>query len=455
MKIVKLINKHINLFKELVNLSSHSAMASNKCEFVITKGKNAGQLCNKKVCCNNDSPSIYCNLHSKSKSTNTKINNKCNENDITKIKQIYNKVKEKMPKNIKTKLKNINKAGSCALCSTKRVSQASRRICEYSHIVKCNHTIEQLNTHINGVVIEVPFREHQRIKRTDEATRSPLDQYILNNIGGNSNKNVVAVISMRKEHGYSGSSSHRVELETFKQEIELQDWKPIYELNMPNGVKNRNKNKGNLNWGGHYYYNVSGGSKTSFKSHTKEPQIFTTSKGFMSNSNIIIDVEASLYWQLLHCHDISKYISNENVFAYKKILEQYLKSKIYLGKSCFDHLEELENIWDGKLISPITRDFISIHAFDSEKMLNEDDQANISHNEAAGKNKSYFCSDQNVILSDYRPGNLFWDTHLGNMQQQSFTIQEYWSEMDKRNSIRTAQLQSKKANTLEHNSLDI
>jgi len=426
-------------------------MASNKCEFVMTRGKNIGQLCNKKVCCNNDSPSIYCKVHCKSKSTNAKINNKCSQYDVKKIKQNCNNIKEKLPKSSKTKLKNINKAGSCPLCSTKRVSQASRRTCEYNHIVKCNHTIEQLNTHKNGVVIEVPFREYQRIKRTDEATRTPLDQYILNNIGGNSNKIVVAIISMRKEHGYSGSSSQRVELETFKQEIELQDWKPIYEINTTTGVKIINKNKGNLNWGGHYYYNVSGGSKTSFKSHTKEPQIFTTSKGFMSNANIIIDVEVSLYWQLLHCHDISKYISNEeDVFTYKQNLEQYLKSKIYLGKSCFDHLEELENIWDGKLISPITRDFISIDAFDSEKTLNEDDQANISHNEAAGKNKSYFCPDQNVILSDYRPGNLFWDTHLGNMQQQSFTIQEYWSEMDKRNSIRTAQLQSKKANTLEN-----
>ena len=36
------------------------------------------------------------------------------------------------------------------------------------------------------------------------------------------------------------------------------------------------------------------------------------------------------------------------------------------------------------------------------------------------------------MLSDYRPGNLFWDTHLGNMQQQSFTVKEFWEEMEER-----------------------
>ena len=36
------------------------------------------------------------------------------------------------------------------------------------------------------------------------------------------------------------------------------------------------------------------------------------------------------------------------------------------------------------------------------------------------------------MLSDYFPGNLFWDTHLGNMQQQSFTLKEYRAEENER-----------------------
>lgn len=363
----------------------------------------------------------------------------------TKIKQLCNEIHKQLPKSVQIKLKNINKAGTCSICSTKRVSQTSRIILEYAHIIKNNLTIEQLMTHSNGVVVEVPFREYERIRDADaeQNTLSHIDQYILNNIGGLSRHHVVAIITIVKENGSSGSSLQRIDLERLKQEIQLRNWEPIFEINQEDCVKQKNKNKGNANWGGHYFYNVSGGSQESFKSHTSEPQIFTTSKGFMSNEQVVTDVVASLTWQLLHCHDISTYIPNEDVFTYKQILEQHLKSKMYMEKSCFDHLEELENVHDGKLISPITREFISIHAFDGKKTLDQDNQVNISHNEPVNKHRIYFCPQQNVMMSDYRPGNLFWDTHLGNMQQQSFTIQEYWSEMEKRNSIRTAQLHPK------------
>lgn len=364
------------------------------------------------------------------------------------IKQLCSKIHKQLPKSVQTKLKNINKAGTCSICSTKRVSQTSRMILEYAHVIKNNLIVEQLVTHRNGVVIEVPLREYERIRDIRDAdaeqnTLTPIDQYILNNIGGKSTQPVVAIITIVKENGSSGSSLQRIDLERLKQEIQVRNWEPIYELKKEDGVKQKNKNKGNANWGGHYYYNVSGGSQESFKSHASEPQIFTTSKGFMSHDAIVADVVASLTWQLLHCHDISTYIQNDDVFIYKQTLEQHLKSKLYMGKSCFDHLEELENVHDGKLISPITREYISIDAFDGKKTLDQDDQVNISHNEPVNKHRIYFCPEQNVMLSDYRPGNLFWDTHLGNMQQQSFTIQEYWGEIEKRNSIRTAQLHSK------------
>lgn len=363
---------------------------------------------------------------------------------ITTIKQLCNKIQKQLPKDVQTKLKNIDKAGTCSICTTKRVSQTSRIIIEYEDVIKNNLTIEQLMTHKNGIVIEVPFREYERIRDSEQNTLTHLDNYILNNIGGKSTLKVVGVVTIKKENGSSGSSLQRIELERLKQEIELRNWEPIYEITQEEGLKQKNKNKGNANWGGHYFYNVSGGSQESFKSHTSEsePQIFTTSKGFMSHEEVVADVVASLTWQLLNCHDITTYISIDDVVTYKQILEQHLKSKMYIGKSCFEHMEELEIIHDGKLISPITRELISIHAFDSKKMLNKDDQVNISHNEAVNKRKIYFCSQQNVMLSDYRPGNLFWDTHLGNMQQQSFTIKEYWTEMEKRNSIRISQLSS-------------
>ena len=45
----------------------------------------------------------------------------------TAVKKIIGAITKKFPKNIQTKLKNINKAGGkCEVCATKRVSQNSR-----------------------------------------------------------------------------------------------------------------------------------------------------------------------------------------------------------------------------------------------------------------------------------------------------------------------------------------
>ena len=347
------------------------------------------------------------------------------------VKGIIGAIIKKLPKNIRTKLKNINKAGICDVCPTKRVSQNSRILLPYYIIRKSGLKLGQLKTYTSGVVIELPFREYERI-RNSSVGDDEIDDYIINNIGGDTSNPVAAIITIRKENGYSGSSVQREDLIRLKNEIILRSWEPVA-YNPEKTMKGR-KNKGNSNWSGHYYYKISGGSQESFKSHpNKEPQIFTTHKGFMSTEKIITDVIASLVWQMLHIFDIDKYISTEDALKYKQTLEEYLKDTMYLGTSCYESIKKLENIRYGKLISPITRNAISITAFDKEAVGDrKDDIVDISHNEAVNKNNIRFCPENNVMLSDYFPGNLFWDTHLGNMQQQSFTLKEYRAEENER-----------------------
>jgi len=364
------------------------------------------------------------------------------------IKQTLGQIIKKLPKNIQTKLKNINKAGICDVCTTKRVSQNSRILLPYHIIRESGLTLDQLKTHTNGVVVELPFREYERICKSSSAVgdiiiNDELDAYIVNNIGGETINAVATIVTIRKENGYSGSSAQREDLKRLEKEIILQAWKPVA-YNPEKTIKGK-KNKGNANWSGHYYYKISGGSQQSFKSHpNREPQIFTTHKGFMSTDKIIIDVMTSLVWQMLHIFDIDKFIPAEDVLKFKQILEDYLKNTMYLGKSCYESMKKVENIQDGKLISPITQKEISINAFDKETVDCgcKDDIIDISHDEAVNKHQIRFCSKSNVMLSDYFPGNLFWDTHLGNMQQQSFTVKEYWAEMEKRNMKRILWLAS-------------
>ena len=351
---------------------------------------------------------------------------------VKAVKGVIGAIIKKLPKNIRTKLKNINKAGMCDVCPTKRVSQNSRISLPYYIIRKSGLTLDQLKTHTSGVVIELPFREYERISKSSVGN-DELDAYIANNIGGATTNAVAAIVTIRKENGYSGSSAQREDLKRLENEIVVKAWEPV--AYNPEKTMKGKKNKGNENWSGHYYYKVSGGSQQSFKSHpNKEPQIFTTHKGFMSTDKLIIDVVASLVWQMLHIFDIDKYISTEDALKCKQTLEQYLKDTMYLGKSCYDSMKKLENIRDGKLISPITQKEISITAFDKETVDggNKDEIVDISHDDAVNKNNIQFCPENNVMLSDYFPGNLFWDTHLGNMQQQSFTVKEFWEEMEER-----------------------
>lgn len=358
------------------------------------------------------------------------------------IKGIIGEIIKKLPKNIRTKVKNINKAGKCDVCPTKRVSQNSRILLPYYIIRKCGLTLCQLKTHTSGVVIDVPFREYERIRNSSvgETISDEIDAYISNNIGGGTSSPVAVIVTIRKENGYSGSSVQREDLVRLKNEIAVKGWEPVA-YNPEKTIKGK-KNKGNENWSGHYYYNISGGSQQSFKSHpNKEPQIFTTHKGFMSTEKIIIDVMASLVWQKLHIFDIDKCIPREDALKYKQTLEDYLKNTKYLGKSCYELMKKFQNIRDGKLISPITQKEISITAFDKETVGEcKDDIVDVSHNEAVNKHNIRFCLENNVMLSDYFPGNLFWDTHLGNMQQQSFTVEEYWRETEERTAKRNSWL---------------
>jgi len=357
----------------------------------------------------------------------------------TAVKKIIGAIVKKFPKNIQTKLTNINKAGPCDVCDTKRVSQDSRILLPYQIIRACELTLDQLKRHINGIVIDVPFREYERISRSK--INDELDAYIMNNIGGETTNPVAAIVTIKNEDGYSGSSAEREDLIRLKNEIIVKGWQPVA-YNPEKTIKN-NKNKGNANWSGHYYYKISGGSQQSFKSHPdKEPKLFTTYKGFMSTQKIITDVKASLVWQMLHIVDIDKFISTDDALKYKQTLEDYLKKTMYLGESCYESMKKLENIRDGKLTSPIMQKEISINAFDFAGCCKEGENIDISHNEPVNHKKIRFCQENNVMLSDYRPGNLFWDIHLGNMQQQSFTVKEFWEEMEERITKRKSWLAS-------------
>jgi hypothetical protein len=129
---------------------------------------------------------------------------------------------------------------------------------------------------------------------------------------------------------------------------------------------------------------------------------------------------------MLHVKDINKIFEQDELNDYLSFFENYLNNIYYFKKSCIEHIEELKCLNKNKiLISPILCEEISIDDFSEKNKLN------ISHNIAVSKNQILFCEDNGILLSDYRPGNLFWDFKLGNMRQQDDTIEEYWESIKK------------------------
>lgn len=340
---------------------------------------------------------------------------------IKSVSKDISNILKKFPKKMQTKLTNIDKAGvdTNIPCTTKRVSQNSRIFCTYSMIRQNNLTLPQLNTHSKGICIGMDFNDYSKIK--NNVNNDELDEYLLSNIGGD--KRVSSIISIMKDSGYSGSKQQRDQKLLLDIEAKQNNWAPISrKKDIPKGLVN----EGNDKWEGHYYFDICGGDQESFKSWTGEkPQIFTTPKGFMSGNKVIRDNYVCLLYMLLHVHDINIFLKKEEIEKYKLNFEKYMKERKYQGKTCYDLISELEVLdKDNNLISPISWLKISAEDFCEEHKLN------ISHNEAVCKQKIYFCENNNIMLSDYRPGNLFWDFKVSNMQQQDYTIKEYWQNIE-------------------------
>ena len=347
-------------------------------------------------------------------------------NDIKKINNKISVKCGKYSKSIKTKLSNINKAAAnpSIPCTTKRVPQNSRIYLPYKLLLQNNLSLNQLNTYKNGITIGLQFSEYKEIKNKE--TKSEIEEYLLENIG--SDNIVSCIIVIIKTEGNCSATKERKDKIELEEEIKTNNWLPIKRKENINYT-----NKGKEKWEGHYYYNISGGGHDTFKSwEGKEPQIFTIYKGFMATSNVIETVKSSLLYMLLHAKDINKVFDNiEDINNYKLELENYLKLQIYLGKSCYDSIIELKCFDKNKILtSPISCENISIDDFAEEHKLN------ISHNVAVSKNIILYCNANNIILSDYRPGNLFWDFKYANMEQQDNTIDEYWTSIYKRCELR-------------------
>lgn len=346
-------------------------------------------------------------------------------NELTNELERLNKkvLKNISPDTIKTKIKNITKAGVSQICGTKRCSKSDRCIIKYSDVTNSNLSLDDLKLFKNGITVLLVNDDYFKIFEKDDSSKSELDKYLISNIG--SDNNISSLIVIIKENGDSGSNNLYVIYNKIKPIIDENNWIPVQrkDIEIPHGQTN----KTNEYWEGHYYIDISGGSNNnkiqSHKEDITKYQLFIDICGYM-DEKIGVHTTSALIFQLLYCHNILDHldINKEKLDEFKDKYSNILSNILYDDGNILDWCNKF--IKDNKLICPLQAKFIDFEYFMKENKK-DPDYIQICHNEAMSKHIYKKDKINNVILSDFRPRNMFWGTLQGNMEQQTMTINEF------------------------------
>ena len=273
------------------------------------------------------------------------------------------------------------------------------------------------------VVVVLENEDYCEILHSD----SPLDKYLIENIGG-SNR-VSAILGF---YSVGGTSSSALAMETFKMMkpiIVEKNWQPIERV-PKSEIPRRQTYIGNKYWTGQYYANICGGSTTQIvqthcKVNGKMPvkfQLFNSAEGYMDET-VGHHVKSTMLYMLLFTTGITEAteLDMDSLSSFKKDYESHL-SHIHYDSGCvLDWCKKF--IMDDQLICPLDISPILFTHF----LIRDSDHnyMQLCHNEAASSKKYFQDRTTKKFMSDYRPNNIFWGTHQGNMEQQDMTIKEY------------------------------
>ena len=180
-------------------------------------------------------------------------------------------------------------------------------------------------------------------------------------------------------------------------------------------------------WKGNIFISIKGGDQNSIESHEKikKQQLFNPATEY-ANEQVCLDMALLMSFFTMHCFDVKTKIDDTNQFnSIKTEIKNYLKSRYYDEGNLYEYATNHPTLKYGNnvLVDPVRLHNISILDFISDR---GEESCVISHNEAANKDIFYFDKINNFILSPARPTNLFWSTHLSNMMQQNYKLEEFY-----------------------------
>lgn len=314
-------------------------------------------------------------------------------------------------KNIKTKFNNISsKTGQYNVPKElflKRVHRCNRALIPYRIVIANNLTKDILNSFENGITVE--FVNNDYFDKHDD----DLTYWLKNRLG--SDENVSSIISIKSE----GDSSSNVQRDAYQ--------KLIHEFGehgiSKNLIKKRDNckgSKGNHVWEGFIYYSIKGGQQDTLQSHTKELTIFNPAVEYAS-SKVSLHIDYTMIYFALY--SIPESIERNNMI---NAIAQELQNAEYDCGNLLDycHNHPALTLKKNQLVDPIQAKEINIIDF---ARTSGDDSLDITHNESVNKERFFYDTKMETVLSPANPMNLFWSKHLSNMMQQNFSLEEFFT----------------------------
>jgi hypothetical protein len=333
------------------------------------------------------------------------------------------------------KFKNIN--GKTAMGNVpedlfqKRTSRQNRVLISWKTIKNNNLTIDQLETFEGGVCVELVNDDYfQKNNHND-----PVFKELIKRIG--SDEIVSSIICFRTEDGDPGANIARKSYEKYLKLKPIPFKDPITRIFVKDNKGEMQQNipgKDNKYWKGNIYYYIKGGSQKTISSHEglktkfdKEPTLFNPAIEY-ANEEVCNDLYITLFYFFIHCHDITEYISDNDLIKVKEECKSYLCTRNYDDGNLYDYCINHPSLIYQKdiLMDPISVSKLSVQNFISPFDFKNPLSIAICHNEAANKGIIKFDKTNNYVVTAARPTNMFWGLQTSNMIQQSYALEEYF-----------------------------
>lgn len=300
----------------------------------------------------------------------------------------------------------------------KRTSRSNRVLLRWKTIKQNNMTIEWLQTFYGGVCVEFVNDDFLNESNKDNG----LYNYLMTKIWAD--EMTSAIISFRNEDWDSWATFARANYAKYIEQYNG-DIKPIKRKfpqvpwKWSNDVRE-----------GYHYFSIKWGSQTSIESHKDlpPPMLFNPAIEY-ANEQVCIDIDLTMSYFALHCEDLKGTIPWYDLLI--KDLEKYLESREYDGGNLYNYCNNHDSLKNTEkvLVDPIQLKKMSIKNFATSSY---EESSVVCHNTAANKYIFYFDNSLKCILSPANPKNFFWATHLSNMMQQNFSLEEYIAEEERR-----------------------